>query len=127
MVKAIINLYRIILDWHRINNKEIFKRRRRGIDDPYVRCYLKIIDKFPQPGIANVYDIACLAAEQVAGLLEWAAPEKIDDRSLFQLGREIVDHLGGWSKTLELAKQSVICKEYGMLTCLEKERKSRVL
>ncbi len=50
-----------------------------------------------------MYDIACLAAEQVAGLLEWAASEKINNRSLFQLGREIINYLGGWSKAFRIS------------------------
>ncbi|MCE4611496.1 MAG: hypothetical protein F7B17_05955 [Desulfurococcales archaeon] len=121
------DLYKAILDWHRTNHDRIFVKLRRSDKDPYVRCYFKIIGEFPEPNAASIYDIACLATEQMAGLLEWAAPEKIGDNSLFQLSRVIVEHLGGWSKTSELARQSTICREHGMVACLERERKQGTL
>ena len=121
--RRVRDLYRVILDWHKTNHDMIYEKRRRDDKDPYIRCYSRIIEKFPEPNEASIYDIACLAMEQMTGLLEWAASEKIGDYSLFQLSKLIVKYLGGWSKTSNLARQSPICREHRMLACLERERR----
>ena len=119
--------YARIYNWHKKNHNSIFaKLSDRKRDDPYIRCYLELIEVLPQPKNATSDDIAFVCREVIGGLMEWAYHEKDESNvKTAAYAHHVVDtFFDGFSgkKTTQYAKSSKLYPEHNMSSCLEKYR-----
>ena len=119
--------YARIYEWHKMNKNKVFtKLKYRGKDDPYVKCYLKLVDALPDPRMVSKEDIAMICREIIAGLMEWAYHE--EDRyhvKVAAYAHYILDtFFDGFSgkTTLKLAQKSKLYSKYSVSNCMSKYR-----
>jgi len=120
--------YARIYNWHKKNRDGVFaKLLGRKRDDPYIRCYLELIDVLPQPRSVLPEDIAFVCREVIGGLMEWAYHEEDEsDVKTAAYAHHILDtFFDGFSgeKTIKSAKSSKLYAKHNMSVCLEKYRR----
>jgi len=117
--------YARIYEWHRKNKNKIFdKLKNRDKHDPYIKCYLELMEIIPDPEHASKEDIALICREVIAGLMEWAYHEE-DDYGVKMAAyahyilNSFFDGFHG-EKTIKYAQNSRLYPEYSLINCLNR-------
>lgn len=120
--------YARIYNWHKKNKEKIFiKMSSRPRNDPYILCYLELVDALPDAENASIEDIMFVCREVIAGLMEWAYHE-VDEFGvkLAAYAHYILDTFSDGShgeRTLKLSKSSKLYPLYSMINCLPRYKK----
>lgn len=117
--------YARIFNWHKRNKNAVFTRlSNRKRDDPYISCYLELIEAMPQPKYVLPEDIAFISREVIAGLMEWAYHEKDEEGVKTAAYAHYVldtffDGFHG-DKTSRSARLSRLFTKYNMSDCIKR-------
>ena len=113
------------------NKNKIFEKLRdRDEHDPYIRCYLELVEVMPDPELASEEDIALICREVIAGLMEWAYHEednygvKIAAYAHYILNTFFDGFHGDMTK--RYAQNSKLYPEHSLINCLNRYKRQQI-
>ena len=120
--------YERIYSWHLKNKNRIFtKYPGRNRDDPYIQCYLELMEIIPKSNLASPEDIAFVCREVIAGLMEWGYHEEDENGiKIAAYAHHVLDTFyDGFdgTRTLQLSKNSKFYPKYNAKSCLANKSK----